>query len=83
MSINDSDIYHCYVDFLKGPSERFAIDYHCIGKDNMNRIGAADDATNEEDQTIAIAFRKRFCIQMDFELLESHMPFNQARQARL
>ena len=79
MSIDDSDIYPFYVDLLKGPSERFATAYQGIGKDNMlkHTIGAADAATNEEDQAITTAFGKRFCILLDFELLESHMHFYQ------
>ena len=42
------------------------------------RIGAADTASNEEDQAIANAFWKIFCISLDFELLEKHMPLYQA-----
>ena len=47
-------VYHCYVDLWKGTSERFAMAYQGIGKDNMltHRIGAADAATNEKDQAI-------------------------------
>ena len=41
-------------------------------------VGAADAATNGEDQAIATAFGKRFCNPLDFGLLESHMPFYQA-----
>ena len=42
-----------------------------IGKDNVfkHRIGAADAASNDEDQAIATAFGKRLCIPLDFELL--------------
>ena len=71
MSIDDSDIYHCYVDLWKGPSERFVMAYQGIGKDNVfkHRIGAADAASNDEDQAIATAFGKRLCIPLDFELL--------------
>ena len=52
----------------------FTMAYQGIGKGNMlkHRIGAA---TNEEDKAIATAFGKRFCISLDFELLESHVPF--------
>ena len=51
--------------------------YQGIGKGNMlkHRIGAADATTNEEDKAIATAFGKRFCIPLNFELLESHVPF--------
>ena len=80
MSIDDSEIYYRYVDLLKGPSERFAMAYQGIGKGNVlkHRIGAADAASNEEDKAIATAFGKRFCIPLDFDLLESHLPFYQA-----
>ena len=33
--------------------------------------------TNVGDQAIATAFGNRFCIPLDFELLETHMPFYQ------
>ena len=77
LSIDDSDKYHCCFDLWKGHSEQFAMTYQGIGKDNMlkQRIGAADAATNEEGKAIATAFGKRFCIPLDFELLESHVPF--------
>ena len=88
MSIDDSDIYHCYFDLWKGPSERFVMAYQSIGKDKMvrRRIGTADATSNKESKAIATAFVKRFCILLDFELLESldcelleaHMLFYQA-----
>ena len=79
MSIDISDIYHCYIDLWKGPSERFAMAYQCIGKDNMlkHRIGTADASANEEDKAIATVLGKIFYILLDFELLKSHMPFYQ------
>ena len=42
------------------------------------RVGAGNASTDAEDQAIAGAFKNRFCIPLDFELLETHMPFNQA-----
>ena len=58
MSIDNSDVYDCYVDLWKGPSEQFAMAYQSIDKDNMlkHRIGVADAATNEEDKSITTAF---------------------------
>lgn len=32
MSIDDSDIFHCYIDLWKGPSERANMAYQGIGK---------------------------------------------------
>ena len=80
MSINDSDIYHCYVDLWKSPSERVNMAYQGIGKANMlnHRVGARNATADAGDEAIADAYKNRFCIPLDFELLESHMPFYQA-----
>ena len=80
MSIDDSDIFHCYVDLLKSPSERINMAYQGIGKANMlkHRVGTGIASTDAEDQAIAGAFKNRFCIPLDFELLETHIPFYQA-----
>ena len=80
MSIDDSDIFHCYVDLWRSPSERLNMAYQGIGKSNMlkHRVGAGNASTDAEDQAIAGAFKNRFCIPLDFELSETHMPFYQA-----
>ena len=80
MTIDDSDIFHCYVDLWKFPSERMNMAYQGIGKANMlkHRVGEGNASTDAEDQAIAGAFKNRFCIPLDFELLETHMPFYQA-----
>ena len=80
MSIDDSDIYHCYVDLWKSPSERVNMAYQGIGKANMlnHRVGARNATADAGDEAIADAYKNRFCIPLDFELLESHMPFHQA-----
>ena len=78
MSIEDSDIYHCYIDLWRCPSERINMAYQGVGKDNMlkHRAGARNASSDVED--IANAYGNRFCIPLDFELLETHMPFYQA-----
>ena len=43
-----------------------------------HRVSAGDAASNSEDEAIASAFSNRFCIPLDFELLECHMPFHQS-----
>ncbi|CAG2204431.1 unnamed protein product [Mytilus edulis] len=80
MSIDDSDIYHCYVDLWKSTSERLNMAYQGIGETNMlkHRVGADDKASDIGDEAIATAYGARFCIPLDFELLETHMPFYQA-----
>ena len=54
--------------------------YQGLGRDNMlkHRVGAGDASSNSEDQAVANAYKNRFCIPLDFELLETHMPFYQA-----
>ena len=80
MSIDDSDIYQCYVDLWKSPSERVNMAYQGIRKANMlnHRVGARNATADAGDEAIADAYKNRFCIPLDFELLESHMPFYQA-----
>ena len=80
MSIDDSDIYHCYIDLWKSPSERANMAYQGIGKPNMlkHRVGAGNATGDREDRAVALAYGNRFCIPLDFELLETHMPFYQA-----
>lgn len=80
MSIDDSNIYHCYADLWKSPTERINMAYQGIGKPNMlkHRVGADNASEDKEDQAIAKAYGNRFCIPLDFELLETHMPFYQA-----
>ena len=80
MSIDDSDIYHCYIDLWKTPTERVNMAYQGIGKTNIlkHRVGVGNATPDKEDQAIAKAYGNRFCISLDFELLETHMPFYQA-----
>ena len=80
MSIDDSNIYYCYTDLWKSSTERKNMAYQGLGTANMlkHRVGAGDKANDKEDQAIATAYGNRFCIPLDFELLETHMPFYQA-----
>ena len=80
MSIDDSDIYHCYVDLWKSSTEQMNMVYQGLGESNMlkHRVGADNATTDAEDEAIAKAYSNRFCIPLDFELLETHMPFYKA-----
>ena len=84
LAIDDSDIYHCYLDLWKTSSERANAQYQGIDtSDNTNvtrtRIGAGNkDATVVEDSAVATAYGNRYYIPLDFELLESHMPYYQS-----
>jgi hypothetical protein len=64
----------------KPSSERKNMAYQGIGKINMlkHRINAENATSDIEDQAIANAYKNRFCIPLDFEILETHMPFYQA-----
>ena len=42
-----------------------------------HRINAGDKANNAKDQTVALIFDNRFCIPLDFEILESSLPLYQ------
>ena len=80
MSIDNSDIYHCYVGLWKSPIERINIAYQGIGKSNMlrHRVAVGNTSSDSEDEAIANIYANRFCIPLDFELLGTHMPFYQA-----
>ena len=83
MSIDDSDIFYCYQDLWKTGRERDNAQYQGIDTSadrnaTKLRVGAGDGANVAADQAIAAAYGNRFFIPLDFELLESHMPFHQA-----
>ena len=42
-----------------------------------HRINSGDKANNAKDQTVASIFSNRFCIPLDFEILESSLPLYQ------
>ena len=84
LSIDDSDVLHCYQDLWKTAQERRNSQYQGIDlSDDSNvtriRVGAGNkDETETEDAAIAAAYGNRYHIPLNFELLESHMPFYQS-----
>ena len=84
LSIDDSDMLHCYQDLWKSAPERVNSHYQGIDlSDDQNvtriRIGVGNkDEAETEDAAIAAAYGNRYQIPLDFELLESHMPFYQS-----
>ena len=42
------------------------------------RAGAGDSASDKADEAIAFAYKHIFCILLDFEMLETRMPFYQS-----
>ena len=80
LSIDDADIYNCYVDLWKTKQERESSHYQGIDTTsamNVNkcRVGASDKAASDSDEAIANLYNNWFFIPLDFELLETHMPY--------
>ena len=84
MSIDDSDVFHCYNDLWKTVPERANGHHQGIDASNNRnttriRVGAGKgDSSVVADKAITDAFGDRFFTPLDFELLESHMPFYQS-----
>ena len=65
-------------------SERCSAVFQGIVEDNgqtenaiKHRINAADKTSNASDETVASIFDNKFCIPLDFEILESSLPLYQ------
>lgn len=85
LSTDHSDIIHCYSDLWKTANERSDAVYQGIDTSTgyiitRLRVGAgdADASTYPDEATVARVFGNRYCIPLDFELLESYAPFYQA-----
>ena len=86
LSIDDFDIFACYRDLWKTASEKKnAVRQDIISADGCMpnciklRINAGDkSAGNTRDKAIADAYRNKFIIPLDFEMLDSAAPYYQA-----
>ena len=86
LSVDDFDIFACYLDPWKTRSEkRDAIRQGIISNDRCMenciklRINAGDkSASNKQDSAIANSYRNKFIIPLDFEMLDSALPYYQA-----
>ena len=86
MSVDNFDMFACYQDLWKTKSEkRNAIRQCIITNDRCTenciklRINAGDkNASNAQDKAIADAYGNIFIIPLDFEMLDSAAPYNQA-----
>ena len=83
ISINDYDILYSY-DYWKCTTERLNAVLQGIVEASgqmenaiKHRINAGDKANNAKDQTVASIFDNKFCIPLDFEILESSLPLYQ------
>ena len=84
ISIDDYDVLYSYYDCWKTTTERLnAVFQGIVEADGQtenaikHRINATDKANNTKDQTVASIFDNRFCIPLDFEILESSLPLYQ------
>ena len=84
ISIDDYDVLYSYYDCWKCTNERLNAVFQGIveadgqtGNAIKHRINAGDKANNAKDQTVASIYDNRFCIPLDFEILESSHPLYQ------
>ena len=84
ISIDDYDVLYSYYDCWKCTTERVnAVFQGIVEADGQtenaikHRINASDKANNAKGQTVASIFDNKFCIPLDFELLESGLPLYQ------
>ena len=84
ISIDDYVVLYSYYDCWKTATERRnAIFQGIVEADGQtenaikHRINAGDNANNAKDQTMASIYDNRFCIPLDFEILETSLPLYQ------
>ena len=84
ISTDDYDILYSFYDCWKCKTERLSAVFEGIVEaDSLtenaikHRINAGDKANNAKDQTVASIYDNRFCIPLDFEILESGLPLYQ------
>ena len=84
ISTDDYDILYSYYDCWKCKTERLnAVFQGIVEADGQTEnaikhwINATDKANNAKDQTVALIYDNRFCIPLDFEILESSLPLYQ------
>ena len=85
LSIDNFDIFACYRDLWKTKSEKEnAIRQDIISNDGCTencmklRINASDKSVgNKKDKAIADTYRNKFVLLLDFEMLDSALPYYQ------
>ena len=80
ISTDDYDVLYSYYDCWKTATERCNAIFQGIDETDgetenaiKHRINATDKANNAKDQTVASIYDNRFCIPLDFEILESSL----------
>ena len=84
ISIDYYDVLYSYYDCWKCKTERLSAVFQGIvevdgqiEKAIKHRINAGNKANDAKDQMVALIYDKRFCIPLDFEILESSLPLYQ------
>ena len=84
ISIDDYDILYSYYDCWKTAAERHnAVFQDIVETDGQTEnaikhwINVGDKASDANDETVASIFDNKFCIPLDFEILESSLPLYQ------
>ena len=84
ISIDDYGILCSFYDCWKCTTERHNAVFQGIVKTNgqmenaiKHRINAGDKSSDANDETVASIFDKKFCIPLDFKILESSLPLYQ------
>ena len=84
ISTDDYDVLYSYYDSWKCKTKRLNTVFQGIVEDDgqtenaiRHRIYATNKTNNAKDQTVASIFDNRFCIPLDFEILESSLPLYQ------
>ena len=84
ITTDDYDVLYSFYDCWKTATEgRNAIFQGIVEADGQmgnaikHRINAGDKANNAKDQTMASIYDNRFCVPLDFEILESSLPLYQ------
>ena len=83
-SSDDYDVLYSYYDCWKTAAERRNAIFQGIVEAEgqtenaiKHRINAREKANNVKDQTVASIYDNRFCIPLDFEILETSLPLYQ------
>ena len=83
-STDDYDVLHSYYDCWKTATERRNAIFQGIVEAEgqtenaiKHRINTTDKANNAKDQTVVSIYDNRFCIPLDFEILETSLPLYQ------
>ena len=84
ISNDDYDVLHSYYDCWKTATERRNVIFQGIveadgqtGNAIKHRINAGDKANNAKDQTVTSIYDNRFCVPLDFKILETSLPLYQ------